>query len=204
MGRVQKPDKAAKAVKKTLWQKLKGLTAENNSESAKRRLFFLLSNAVEGGAKVGHHVLVGTNSVLKCIHKQQASIVCVSRDSPKALFNCVIEACALTATPVVALPSTSSVEMASTFSLKKATIFALPIAPGIHKNIHIQQVSKQTCGEVGEREGDAKEGGGADINNMISHADRIDGMIDGVRDVAMEMYTPNFLFKDTSSRCSDS
>ena len=189
MGRLQKTDK--KGVKKTLWQKLKGHTAENNNECAKRRLFYLLNNALQGGAKLGQHVHVGTNSVLKSIKNQQASVVCVSRDSPKALFNCVIEACALSAVPVIALPSTSAIEMASTFSLKKASVFALPMpCKSSQKNTVIEN-EDQTCVE---EERDKKERSEKDI--LVHSRDIIDGMIDGVRDVAMEMYTPNFLFKD--------
>lgn len=182
MGRVQKTDKG---VKKTLWQKLKGLNADNNNERAKRKLFYLLTNALQGGAKVGQHVLVGTNTVLKSIRERQASVVCVSRDSPKSLFNCVIEACALTATPVVALPSTSAVEMASTFLLKKATIFALPLG-----SIEKSAAKKVDCPQT-----DVAEVCDVNNGNTISDADRIDGMIDGVREVAMSMYTPNFLFR---------
>jgi hypothetical protein len=35
----------------------------------------------------------------------------------------------------------------------------------------------------------------------ISEVDRIDSMIDGVRDAAFAMYTPNFLFRDKKKYC---
>jgi len=183
MGRNRNVDKSAKAQRKNLWQKLKSLTTQNNNDGAKRKLFYLLSIALQGGAKVGKQVIVGTNTVLKGISSHQVSVVCVSRDSPKAFFNCLVEACALNAIPIVALPSASAVEMASIFSLKKATVFALPLATS---NISKKSDEMNKSNEIDSNENDG----------VISDDDRMDSMIDGVRDAALAMCTPNFLFRE--------
>ena len=198
MGRLQKLEKIIikKKEKKTLWQKLKSYSTNNNNnnnknnEKLKKKLFYMLSNALQEGCKIGKHVLVGTNSVMKCIERKEASVVCLCRDSPKTLFNSVVEGCALSSTPVVALPSTSAVEMANTFSLKKATAFAIPIS----KCFGNEEKSKSEKGEDDNSE---------DAENMkkMSDVDRICGALDGVRDAAIAMYTPNVIFKDDRGKC---
>jgi ribosomal protein L7Ae-like RNA K-turn-binding protein len=198
MGRVRQTDKSSKTTKKTLWQKLKGHTSDNNNDANKRKLFYMLSNALKGGAKIGSHVFVGSNTVLKKIINRQVSIVCVSRDSPKSFFNSLIEACALCSIPVVALPAASAVEMASTFSLKRATVFALPLAStstSISTTVP-SDIDVNTEVEKAQHDSDLEV-----TTETISEVDRIDSMIDGVRDAAFAMYTPNFLFRDKKKYC---
>lgn len=185
MGKVRKFDnKSGKTIKKTLWQKLKGLSVDNNNDGAKRKLFYLLSNSIQGGAKVGQHVLVGMNTVLKGIKNNQISIVCVCRDSPKSFFNCLVEACALNSIPIVALPSASSVELANIFSLKRASVFALKLV-----------ATSNTSNKLVVKNEDINEKEDEKVDKIISEIDRIDSMMDGVRDAAMAMFTPNFLFR---------
>ena len=194
MGRVRQTDKSSKTTKKTLWQKLKGHTSDNNNDANKRKLFYMLSNALKGGAKIGSHVFVGSNTVLKKIINRQVSIVCVSRDSPKSFFNSLIEACALCSIPVVALPAASAVEMASTFSLKRATVFALPLASTATSTTVSSDIDVNTEVEKAQHDSDVEA-----TTETISEGDRIDSMIDGARDAAFAMYTPNFLFRDKKS-----
>ena len=160
----------------------------------------MLSNALKGGAKIGSHVFVGSNTVLKKIINRQVSIVCVSRDSPKSFFNSLIQACALCSIPVVALPAASAVEMASTFSLKRATVFALPLAStatststSISTTVP-SNIDVNTEVEKAQHDSDLEA-----TTETISEGDRIDSMIDGARDAAFAMYTPNFLFRDKKS-----
>lgn len=199
MGRVQNKKTDKRGPKKTLWQKLKSHTAENNNDNAKRKLFYLLSNALKGGAKVGTHVFVGMNTVIKGLTKGTVSVVCVCRDSPKALFNGLIEACALTGTPVVALPATASTEMASTFFLKKASVFALPHAsinmPQYKGGDHSVAVTTNKNDMITDA-ASPDQTGSTQEESTICDSDRINGMIDGVRDVAIGMFTPNLLFRD--------
>ena len=97
-------------------------------KAQKKNFLFLLSNVLTSGAKIGRDILVGINSVTKSVESSGASVVCVCRDTPRDLLSPLVEACALTRTPIVALPGASCADMANTLSLKRASVLSIPMS----------------------------------------------------------------------------
>jgi ribosomal protein L7Ae-like RNA K-turn-binding protein len=131
-----KQAKSKKKVRKSRWQKLKDQIQHQNitqlKDSLISRLRTLSKDTIRSNISIGH------NSSLKCLEKQNASIVCLCKDTPKNLFETIVDVCILRKVPVLVLPNASTKELATAFGLKRASCFTLhtPVIPTDLSNLN--------------------------------------------------------------------
>mmetsp|Transcript_16724 Transcript_16724/g.25121 ORF Transcript_16724/g.25121 Transcript_16724/m.25121 type:complete len:155 (-) Transcript_16724:218-682(-) len=109
---------------KSSWQRLKDRQLKPSSTHKKEKLLSLLRQLSNSNAR--KKLALGLNSVVKAIDRNSVSVICLCRDTPKNMFDSIVEMCQVKKLNVVCLPGASTSELASAFSVKRATCFAVP------------------------------------------------------------------------------
>jgi ribosomal protein L7Ae-like RNA K-turn-binding protein len=105
-----------------LWKRL-GVTISKND--IREKILQKVKNAVDAKAKIGKELIVGFNCVCKAVEKNEASVLCISKDSGSVqLLHTLVEMSYIRKIPLVVVPGLSAT-MLPLVHLKSVSCFCI-------------------------------------------------------------------------------
>jgi ribosomal protein L7Ae-like RNA K-turn-binding protein len=113
--------KKAAAESNSQWKRkhLQSVAAEEKEQVVKK-----IRTCIGAGAKVGRDIVVGFNSVMRLIERDDAEVVCVAQDGHPTLLKSMVEAAKAKQIGTVTVPKLNQ-SVRKELSLKSASCFAL-------------------------------------------------------------------------------
>lgn len=178
--------KVATAECKT-FAKMKRFVGNITGNDSKDVVMAKLKVSTAAGAKMGNEIVVGFNSIIKLIEKDNAAVVCIAKDAHINITNCLIEACDAGNVPFVILPNISE-PMKSIFNIKSVTCFALKKTfDNSGKPVKEVQVSNDTSMESSESAAtEGKNDEEADVDAEVKTLAR-QASIDALRELILSL-----------------
>lgn len=102
------------------------------TQEEKEKMVQKLKKVKAGGARIGKHFIVGTNSIARTLERGEASVLVIPRDSPACLYNHLVEAALERKVPIVIVPK-FAVQLRECLQLKSASSLALKAARSADK-----------------------------------------------------------------------